>query len=273
MNKMKAAMIGFLPRDGSDPYAVLESYAKMGYSAFEGADMLLREGDPAENLKKVQSFGMKPLAVHLGINTDVDVADVLERAKKTGVKRAANFCGCIGGYRFGGGTPPTYDDLMAECQRFDKAAKELAKEGISVTFHNHDAEFKHTFNGVPAFFLMVANTEYLKFEVDCGWVKFGGYDPVTVINQLGDRIGALHIKDYIEGPTVDQPTPNGGVNKNMPRFTTPGTGCLDLKGCLEAGLKAGMEYAIVEQDFQYNLTQAETLQAAYLNMKETGFVE
>ena len=34
-----------------------------------------------------------------------------------------------------------------------------------------------------------------------------------------------------------------------------------------------MDYAIVEQDFQFNLTEAETLRAAYLNMKETGFVE
>ena len=59
MNKMKAAMIGFLPKE-QDPYEVLESYAKLGYSAFEGADVLLREGDPAENLKRVNSFGMQP---------------------------------------------------------------------------------------------------------------------------------------------------------------------------------------------------------------------
>ena len=41
----------------------------------------------------------------------------------------------------------------------------------------------------------------------------------------------------------------------MPRFTTPGTGLLDLKGCLETASGMGMEWAIVEQDFQYNLTQ------------------
>ena len=45
MNKMKAAMIGFLPKE-QDPYEVLESYAKLGYSAFEGADVLLRETLP-----------------------------------------------------------------------------------------------------------------------------------------------------------------------------------------------------------------------------------
>ena len=62
MNKMKAALIGFMPKD-ADPYQTLESYAKVGYRAFEGGDLLLK-GDPAENRKRVESFGMQPLAVH-----------------------------------------------------------------------------------------------------------------------------------------------------------------------------------------------------------------
>ena len=35
----------------------------------------------------------------------------------------------------------------------------------------------------------------------------------------------------------------------------------------------GIEWAIVEQDFMNNLTPAETLTCAYLNMKEIGLVE
>ena len=46
-----------------------------------------------------------------------------------------------------------------------------------------------------------------------------------------------------------------------------------MKDCLSVGLELGIEWAIVEQDYQYNLTQKETLTAAYLNMKETGLVE
>ena len=38
-------------------------------------------------------------------------------------------------------------------------------------------------------------------------------------------------------------------------------------------MPASIPYAIVEQDFQYHLTELETLTAAYLNMKETGFVD
>lgn len=275
MNKLKAAMIGFLPQEG-DPYQVLETYAKMGYSAFEGADLLLREGDPAENRKRVEAMGLKPIAVHCGFSPDnpPDPAEVAGRAKKTGVTLAMCYCGCVGGYRFGGSpVPPTYDDLMKECEALDKVAKALESEGISLAFHNHDAEFLQCLKGVPAYYLMAANTEYLKFEVDVGWVTYAGHDPVTVMKALGDRLCAVHIKDFIPGKVIERdPTPEGRVI-TMPVFTTPGTGALNLKGCLETAAGLGMEYAIVEQDYQYNLTQEETLRAAYLNMKETGFVE
>lgn len=56
MNKMKAALIGFMPKD-ADPYQTLEAYAKAGYRAFEGGDLLLK-GDPAENRRRVEAIGM-----------------------------------------------------------------------------------------------------------------------------------------------------------------------------------------------------------------------
>lgn len=55
MKKMKAAFIGFLPEAG-DVYQTLEDYAKIGYRAFEGGDLLFEKGDPAENLKRVEAI-------------------------------------------------------------------------------------------------------------------------------------------------------------------------------------------------------------------------
>ena len=52
MKKMKAGFIGFMPffDPSVDIYALLQSYAQLGYKGFEGGDMLLR-GDYVENLK------------------------------------------------------------------------------------------------------------------------------------------------------------------------------------------------------------------------------
>ncbi len=277
MSKMKAGFIGFMPYGETDvnPYALLESYAKLGYKGFEGGDLLLRSGDPAENLKRVQSFGIEPITIgymSMPGRPAPTVAELIQKAKTIGVDSVTTYAGVVGMHRFGMRPErPTYDEVMQEIENYEAMATEMGKEGISFVFHNHDVEFLETYRGVPAFYLMAANTEHLKFELDVGWCTYAGSNPVRVIKEYGDRLYALHIKDFVDGK-VEQTLPGGGVNV-MPRFTTPGTGKLDLAGCLKAGLDLGLEWAIVEQDFQYNLTQYETLNAAYLNMKETGLVE
>lgn len=268
---IKAAMIGFLPKE-QDAYSVLESYGKLGYSGFEGGNLLFQQGNPKENLKRVQAFGMEPLALHYPIENPPSVGDLIHMAEEIGVTRVVCYCGAVGAYRFGGReTPPDYDEILREAQAFDTAAKALAKEGIDLLFHNHDAEFLYHVRGVPAIYLMAGNTEYLKFEVDCGWVAYAGWNPAAYLRTLGSRVGLVHVKDFAPGK-VEEIKEDGKVI-TMPRFTTPGTGLLDLSGCLEAAAELSVPWAIVEQDFQYRLTQTETLAAAYLNMKETGFVE
>lgn len=270
--KLKAGFIGFMPQDG-DPYEALESYAKMGYSVFEGADLLLREGDPAENLARVRSFGMEPLAVHYDYNNPPTVAEIVDRAKKTQVRRAACYMASAGCYRFAmRPTPPDYDAMMKECEALDQVAEELAKEGIDFMFHNHDAEFDQCVNGVPVLYFMAAHTRSLKFQVDCGWVTYAGYDPVRVLKSLGQRVSAVHIKDFIPGAPVPVKEKDGREYA-MPHFTAPGTGVLKLRECLETAIALGVESVSVEQDFPNILSNPEILQAAYLNLKETGLVE
>jgi len=275
MEKMKAGFIGFVGFQEPDPYPVLESYAQIGFKGFESGDTLFRDGDPVENLKKVQSYGIAPLAMGMMSRpgeAPPTAAELIKKCKTIGVDRVATFAGCVGMFRFGmRPVPPSYDEVMQEIESFDALAKELSAEGIRFTFHNHDVEFTQTYRGVPAIFLMAANSEYLKFELDTGWAAYAGANPVHVLKKLGDRVSDIHIKDFVPGE-VRQKMPNGNENI-MPAFTAPGTGLLDMAGCLEAAQALGIEYAIVEQDFMRNLTPHETLTAAYLNMKETGFVE
>lgn len=270
MNKLKAAMIGFLPQDG-DPYQTLESYAKIGYRAFEGGNMLFK-GDVSENSKRVEAMGMEPISIACsGAMDDMEagISQLIKDAHTIGVKQVTCYGGIGCSYRFSDEAPaPTMDALLREAEYFENVAQALKKEDLNFCFHNHDIEFTYTLNGIPLYWLMAANAPSLKFEVDCGWATYAGQDPVTVMKALGDRLYAVHIKDFTPGAVERE----GGHPPVMPRFTTPGTGILNLKGCLETASEMGVQYAIVEQDFQYNLTQLETLTAAYYNMKETGFI-
>ena len=282
MGKLKAGFIGFTPFGGDpeDFYKALESYAGIGYSGFEGGDMLTRNGDAKENLARVKAFGMEPLSVGLGFGglDNVDIKAIVEKAHLLGINRAASFMGCVGAYRFGQrDDKPSYDEVMTEIEKYNAIAKELAKEGIVTTFHNHDAEFLHFYKGKPAFYQMMDNSEYLKFELDAGWALYGHFDPIQVMEDLGDKLKALHVKDFNYNNVAHPVRPGQVVDESkaqvsMPRFTTVGTGLLPLQAVLKKAVEMGLDYAIVEQDFMYHMNQFETLTGAYYNMKETGYV-
>ena len=285
MKKMKAAFIGFTPHGLSfdETFDCLKKYHELGYAATEVGEFLLSEGDPAENVKRLESFGMKALLHTLprreepGFSLDM-VPEVIEKCNQTGIRWAATYAGCVATYRFGGRPDyPGYDEVMRELETLNAIAKELAKEGITLTFHNHDAEFQTFYQGKPTFYHMVDNSEYLKFEVDTGWALYGHFDPVEVLDYVGDKLYAIHVKDWTYGNAV-QTFPGRPVDENkaqnaMPHFTTPGNGFLPLRAILKKASEMGMEYAIIEQDFTDILDNENILRAAYLNMKETGFVE
>ncbi len=290
MNKLKAGLIGFLPMGGSldDIFARLESYAKIGYKGVEMGDMFLRTGDASENLKRLRDLGMEPLSTSLPMGMpDLNaVPEIVEKAHKLGVHRAACMGSSMRTHVIGMKVQehfPTYDESMKELEALETVARELAKEGIDVSFHNHETEFITFYKGEAWFDLMVKNSEYLKFELDAGWAMYGHRDPVKVMDMLGDRLCALHIKDYMEGnvPRKSRALPGMEEGKlyqfntpiNFPNLCAPGAGKLPTYDILEKAVSMGLDYAIIEQDFQKILTQEESVLLAYLLMKETGFVE
>ncbi len=274
MEKIKAGFINFMPFGvkGEEYYSYLEYYGKLGFKGFENGTALL-DGDVKENLKRVRSYGITPIDIsYMSFpgRPPVTMEELVENAHKLEVTRVVAFDNLASAYRFGGRPDPApYDEIMKEIEDFETKAAFFKKEGISLMYHNHDVELRQCYKGVPQLQLIAANTEALTFELDCGWADFAGADPVKLIHQLKKRIAALHIKDYqpniVNYPRFD--------NVKVPQFTTVGTGELDLKGCLQAGIEENIEWAIVEQDFYNHLDQKESLTAACYNMKETGLIE
>jgi len=270
MNKLKAGFIGFVPFGvkGEEYYKILEEYGKIGYKGIEQANALF-EGDFEANLARVKSYGLQPICMPLMMMPGMpapNLDEAFEKAHQLGVTRLVTYMSTAAGYSLGAlKEPPTYDAMMKEIEGLEDIATKAKANGLQFMFHNHDGEVNVDINGSTTLVFVLKNTENLTFELDVGWVAYAGVDPVNLIYRMKDRIAALHIKDFALGK-VDQRGPK-------PNFTTPGTGVLNLAGVLEAGVAIGQEWAIVEQDFQRNLSQKETLTAAYLNMKETGFLE
>src|SRR5699024_4209477 len=80
------------------------------------------------------------------------------------------------------------------------AASEKAKEfGLTVGYHKHAQEFLADFDGKTAsqrFLSLVDPT--VAIELDLYWALVGGQDVVALVEELGDRLVAIHVKDGIK---------------------------------------------------------------------------
>ena len=273
MEKMKAGYIGFMDRN-LDPWAQLEAAARIGFQGTETGEMLLRNGNFEENRARMADLGMKCLTVSTMSGETLardGAASLIERAHAIDVDKAVMFHGKV--YFTKMNQPAPYDDVMREIELLQRSAEECKKEGVKLAYHNHDPEFRMSFNGMTVFDMLLAYAPDLWIELDVGWTTYAGWDPAAVLRRIAPRLSAVHFKDFLPGPDVQVPLWGSKELYNMPNFCSLGSGALKVHDCLKACHEIGIEYAIVEQDFMHALTPMEALQVDYLVMKESGLLE
>ena len=129
------------------------------------------------------------------------------------------------------------EDVRKLAKQLDAAGAVLAKNGMTLSYHNHAHEFLRFGDATVLDYIYKAtNPAHLKAELDTYWVQFGGGDPASWIEKVSGRIPLLHLKDYLF------------LNEGKPAFSEIGNGVLDWKRILAAAAKAGTEWLIVEQD-------------------------
>lgn len=116
--------------------------------------------------------------------------------------------------------------------RLDAVAAALASDGFDLQYHNHDHEFVPLGDGT-AMDELLARTDDLGFEVDLGWARAGGVDPVAVVDEWADRISHVHFAD---------------IDTEAKANVRLGEGDLDVEACLDAVRRAGAEWYVYEHD-------------------------
>ncbi len=273
MKKLIPGFTGLIPK-GADYFETLKKYAGYGYKLTEGAAACFREGDPKENAKRIRDMGLELWTLGTTVQNGAypDVKDLADRCHLVGVDHVTMYHSSSTSWRFADRDEhPGYDEAMGEIERMNRLANDLKKEGITFVFHNHDQEFITTFNGVQLFWLIAANCENLKFELDTCWAHYAGENVPRLVKILGDRLAVLHVKDYTRGENFED-KPRWKVT--VPRYTTPGSGIVDLQAVFMEAVKIdGLKYAIIEQDMPNKVMHDQIMQAAITNLRETGYVE
>ena len=186
----------------ADPTGTLDALAALGFTEVEPfglPDLVDRLGPELKRL------GLSAPTTHAGF-IDSDAAGrarVFDAAEKIGVRTVIDPF-----------IPPerwqSADDVREIAKRLATAAGEAADRGLRVGYHNHAHELASAIDGVPAleFFAGILD-ERVVLEVDTYWALVGGVDPVALLERLGERVIAIHVKDGpVPGDVADQ-TPLG----------------------------------------------------------------
>lgn len=132
-------------------------------------------------------------------------------------------------------------DQVEETARLLNAAAELAAHrGLRVGYHNHAHELEAQIDGVNGLELLADLLDpRVVLEVDLYWVARAGVDSAALLERLGDRVIAVHVKDG----TLDREA----ITAYPPADQVPaGTGSVPLEAALDAA--SALEFAIVEFD-------------------------
>lgn len=131
---------------------------------------------------------------------------------------------------------PKLDGYKVLADQLNAAAEKLAPAGLSVGYHNHDAEWK-PLEGKRPMDVLAANTKSsVMLQLDVGTCLEAGSDPVAWIRSNPGRIRSIHCKDW-------SPDPKVGYKALF------GEGNADWKGIFEAAESVGgVEYYLIEQE-------------------------
>lgn len=205
-------------RDHREPLpAVLDRIAAAGYDGVEFAGI----GDPEMTRQALDAAGLAVAGVHVEISTlQTTPDDVREQVRTLGSPHVV--------------VPYLDETHFADAAAVESTAATLntldAEFDRTLLYHNHDHEFGPV-GDVTAFDRLVAEPS-IRFELDVGWVRAAGCDPVRLLGDLRERVPVVHLKDV----TADgEPT-------------ALGDGVVDLQAVVDAARTAGTEWLVFEHD-------------------------
>ena len=143
----------------------------------------------------------------------------------------------------------THDDALRFADVMNETAAKLAPHGLRLGYHNHAHEFVVD-GGEILMETLLTNAPDVFAEFDVFWVAYAGYDPVRFIRKYAGRQPLMHLKEL---------GPDRKANVEC------GTGVLDFASIITAGLAAGTEHFIVEQE-EYTLPPLASCEVSLKNL-------
>jgi sugar phosphate isomerase/epimerase len=162
----------------------------------------------------------------------------------------------------------SYESYQRGVEAVNKVARELKKEGVFISYHNHAQEFRKFSNGKRGIDVIFENLDpgCTHFLPDTHWLQAGGADILEWMEKCRGRMQYLHVKDYRIAP-ANYLTPIGYTDK---QFSQIGDGQLPWEAIIQKGRELGVKAFIVEQDNCYGEDPFDCAAQSYAKLKSLG---
>ncbi|MDZ8171447.1 sugar phosphate isomerase/epimerase family protein [Microbacterium xanthum] len=141
----------------------------------------------------------------------------------------------------------TLEGVTDIAERLNTLADTAAGFGLTVGYHNHAQEFVASFDDQSAYERFVALTDpRVALELDLFWALTGGQDVVSLVERLGERLVAVHVKDGVTPATNPwEPGAPAFASSSLDQRHA-GTADVPLADALRAA--TSLKYAVIEYD-------------------------
>lgn len=261
-------------------YETMRKIEELGFHAVEVSQIPMTEENVLELKRASQDFNIKIAALSAALEPMMPgmpgetLTDDFDKVVSDCKTLDCNFLR-IGMLPFT--TIGSKNRIMEFVKKADEAAEKLAEHNIELYYHNHHIEFQK-YDDEYLLDIIKNNTSKIGFELDVHWIHRGGLDPVDVINNFEGRVALIHLKDYRIGQLdmsqfeqkFDYEKFSQAFN-NVIQFAELGEGSLDLKAIIEAGMKSGSQYFLIEQDDLYGRDPFDCLQTSADHLRKLGY--
>lgn len=256
-----------------DFVGTMRAIREMGYDGVEFAGLYGHSADYVKGV--IDALGLFPISAHVPLSEMLaDPDKTFENYKKIGCPFVA--------------VPYLPAELRPGTDRFEETVKNIARLGetakkyeIDLLYHNHDFEFIKLDGeyGLDRLYREIPSS-LLQTELDTCWVKVGGEEPAPFLMKYAGRAPVVHLKDFfMQGKLDSHPYALIGMEdtekkpeKSVFEFRPLGKGMQDLPSLLDASVKAGAKWVVVEQDQpSMGLSALESVKVSREELKKLGW--
>jgi sugar phosphate isomerase/epimerase len=243
----------------------LASVAAAGYKEVEPTTYA--HLTPAQVRAALDGAGLVAPSTHVALVRGPD----LER-QLAGYQQIGHHWAATGGADGGGWPPPpsTPDSVKRDAEVYNKIGAAGKPYGVKVLIHNHTFEFEPFADGSTPYDALFAETDpaYVAFEIDLGWARVAGQDPLAWFAKHPHRFPLWHVKDMADLATVTK-IKSQRDRLNAAKIVPVGLGDIDYKPYFAHAADAGLEHYYVEQDTAPNTGSLEAIRVSAQNLRRS----